>query len=174
MSAIRWSVALSVLCGVAACAALVARRGGNDTAQRKLTGPTPSSTSKPASGPSQAILTVVVRDLRNRKGDLIFGVFKTADGFPRVEKKSVNWQVKAIDGKTVTFTADLPPGKYAGSVLHDENGSGEMDFNFANIPTEGYGVTNNPKPAFRAATFKEATFTLPPEGASLTISVQYF
>ena len=124
--------------------------------------------------PGSAKLTVTVKDLRNRKGQLVFGVFKSADGFPRVEKKSMNWQTKAVDGKTVRFTADLPPGKYAASVLHDENNSGEMDSNFANVPTEGYGVTNNPKPAFRAATFKEATFTLPPEGKSVTISVQYF
>jgi uncharacterized protein (DUF2141 family) len=46
--------------------------------------------------------------------------------------------------------------------------------NIAGIPVEGYGVTNNPKPALRAATFKEATFTLPGEGATMTISLQYF
>ena len=127
-----------------------------------------------------ATLTVTVKDLRNRKGDLVFGVFASADGFPKVEKKAVNWQVKPAAGgrdrgvRTVTFTATLPPGRYAASVLHDENRSGDMDRNFANVPTEGYGVTNNPKPAFRAATFKEAAFTLPPEGASKTISLQYF
>ena len=135
--------------------------------------PTPSKT--PATEPAKlARLTITVKDIRNRKGQLIFGVFKSADGFPTVERKSVNWQVKDVTGNTVTFTADLPPGKYGASVLHDENRSGDMDKNLAGIPKEGYGVTNNPKPAFRAATFKEATFTLPPEGASLTISVQYF
>ena len=139
--------------------------------------PAPAFARPPATAPdapATARLTVTVKDLRNRKGQLVFGAFKSADGFPRVAKKSVNWQTKAVDGKTVSFTADLPPGKYAASVLHDENNSGEMDFNIANIPAEGYGVTNNPKPAFRAATFKEATFTLPPEGKSVTISVQYF
>ena len=134
----------------------------------------PPPSTAPESRPALSHLTVTVKDLRNRKGHLIFGVFKSADGFPKVEGKSVNWQVKDIDAKTVTFTADLPPGKYAASVLHDENRSGDMDKNLAGIPAEGYGVTNNPKPAFRAATFKEALFTLPPEGASLTISVQYF
>jgi uncharacterized protein (DUF2141 family) len=49
-----------------------------------------------------------------------------------------------------------------------------MDRGLGGIPTEGYGVTNNPKPLFRAATFQEATFTLPPEGAAMTISMQYF
>ena len=120
----------------------------------------------------EAVLTVKVADLRNHKGDLIFGVFKTADGFPNVKEKSVNWQVKPA-GDSVVFTAKLPVGKYGASVLHDENKNGQMDRSFG-VPVEGYGVTNNPKPALRAATFEEATFTLPKEGKGMTISVQYF
>ena len=121
-----------------------------------------------------ARLTVRVTGLRNHKGQLIFGVFRSADGFPNKDGKSVNWQVRDADADPAEFTADLPPGVYAASVLHDENRSGDMDKNAVGIPLEGYGVTNNPKPKLRAATFGEATFTLPPEGATLTISVQYF
>ncbi len=132
-----------------------------------------SSADAPTSQPS-AQLTIKVTDLRNHKGQLIFGVFAAADGFPTIREKSVNWQIKAADADSVTFIVNLPPGKYAASVLHDENTNGKMDKNFAGVPEEGYGVTNNPKPSFRAATFKEATFNLPPEGASMVISVQYF
>jgi uncharacterized protein (DUF2141 family) len=49
-----------------------------------------------------------------------------------------------------------------------------MEKGLGGIPKEGYGVTNNPKPRFRAARYDEATFELPPEGASKKISVQYF
>ena len=122
--------------------------------------------------PATARLTVKVVDLRNHTGDLVFGVFKSADGFPSDPAKSVNWQVAPAAGGGV-FTVDLPPGTYAASVLHDENRNGHIDTNFLGIPTEGYGVTNNPKPKRRAATFGEATFTLPPGGATLTLSVQY-
>jgi len=128
----------------------------------------------PATNPAAAVLTIKVTDLRNHNGQLIFGVFRSPDGFPSESKKSIDWQIEPPDKDVVTFTAKLPPGKYAASVLHDENKNGKMDKNFAGIPQEGYGVTNNPKPALRAATFKEATFTLPPEGATLTISIQYF
>lgn len=127
----------------------------------------------PASQPA-ATLTITVKDLRNHNGQLIFGVFKSADGFPTDSQKAVNWQVKPADADSVVFTATLPPGKYGASVLHDENKNGKMDKNFAGIPIEGYGVTNNPKPALRGATFEEARFDLPPRGASLTISIQYF
>ena len=132
-----------------------------------------SAADTPATQPL-ARLTVRVVDLRNHKGQLIFGVFDQPDGFPNVEAKSKNWQLKSIGADTVTFTCELPAGRYGASVLHDENKNNQMDKNGVGIPTEGYGVTNNPKPKLRAATFKEAMFTLPPEGATMTISVQYF
>ena len=135
--------------------------------------PSPTA-SAPATRQSRAHMTVRATGLRNHKGRLIFGVFTSADGFPNVEGKSVNWQVKDADAISVTFDADLPPGVYGASVLHDENRNGQMDRNLAGLPLEGYGVTNNPKPALRAARFDEATFTLPPGGKELTISLQYF
>jgi uncharacterized protein (DUF2141 family) len=126
-----------------------------------------------AAGDPPTTLTIRIADVRDNKGDLIFGVFSSAPGFPSEKSKSVNWQVKPA-GANVVFTASLPPGKYAASVLHDENRNGKMDRDALGVPLEGYGVTNNPKPAFRAARFDEATFQLPPAGATLTISVQYF
>ena len=134
---------------------------------------------RPATNAAPATLTIRTTDLRNRNGQLVFGVFTQSDGFPSDAKKSVNWQVKAAeetdpaDPKVVVFTCQLPPGMYGASVLHDENKNGQMDTRLG-IPREGYGVTNNPKPKFRAAKFSESTFTLPPEGATLTISLQYF
>jgi uncharacterized protein (DUF2141 family) len=119
-------------------------------------------------------LRIEVVDVRAKKGQLIFGVFKSADGFPKEEKKSLNWQVVAADTKTMVFECDLPPGRYGASVLHDENGNGDMDTNLVGIPTEGYGVTNNPKPKYRAATFKESQFELPAQGVTMKISIQYF
>jgi uncharacterized protein (DUF2141 family) len=137
----------------------------------------PATTTGPATtafAQGGAPLTIKVSGIRNRKGQMIFGVFQSADGFPKEASKAVNWQVRDVDGDTMTFTASLPPGRYGASVLHDENRSGDMDRGLGGIPTEGYGVTNNPKPLLRAATFQEATFALPPEGAAMTISMQYF
>ena len=128
---------------------------------------------EPATQP-MARLTIKVTDLRNHKGQLISGVFRSADGFPTESEKSVNWQVNAADADSVIFTCRLPPGRYGASVLHDENRNNEMDKNIIGIPVEGYGVTNNPKPKTRAARFDESLFTLPAEGVELTISVQYF
>ena len=136
--------------------------------------PASAPASQPVSRPTLATLTVTIKGLRNHKGQLIFGVFRLAEGFPNTESKSVYWETKEADADAVTFTANLPPGRYGASVLHDENRNGDMDRGFGGVPLEGYGVTNNPKPLLRAATFDEATFALPPEGALFTISLQYF
>lgn len=184
-----WLAGLIVV-GCSTCAALRSRHGSTSSSASNSPTPTnPSSASSssasssstlPATAPAGALLTVTITNVRNAKGDLIFGVFTQPDGFPNVQSKSVYWEVKpaaspfADSATGSTFTTRLPPGRYAAGVLHDENRNGDMDKNLAGIPTEGYGVTNNPKPRFRKATFQEATFTLPPEGAEMTIAVQYF
>lgn len=132
-----------------------------------------AQTTAPASQPT-AKLRIEVIDVRATKGDLVFGVFSSASGFPTDSKKAANWQVKQADSKGVIFECQLPPGKYGASVLHDQNSNGNMDTSMVGIPTEGYGVTNNPKPRFRQAGFDESVFKLPPEGATLKISIQYF
>jgi uncharacterized protein (DUF2141 family) len=121
-----------------------------------------------------ATLNVPVVDLRNRKGSLRLGVFDRARGFPKDRKAAILWQSVPADADAPTFVVDLPPGQYAVVVLHDENDNKKLDANLIGIPTEGYGVSNNPKPKRRAATYKEAAFILPAEGAELPVSVQYF
>src|SRR5258705_3117910 len=140
-----WLLALT---GVCACAASHPHR---QFASATRASTAPSSTA-PSTVPSGTVLTVTVKDLRDKKGDLIFGVFTHADGFPDVQAKSVYWEVKSADADAVKFTMRLPPGRYAAGVLHDENRNGKMDKGIGGIPLEGYGVTNNPKPRLRKAT----------------------
>ena len=167
-SQILWIVALSI---AAVCACAVWRP---DQHPASAASSSAAPATAPATAPAGALLTITIKDMRSRKGDLIFGIFTQADGFPNVRSKSVHWEVKPADGDAVTFTMRLPAGRYAAGVLHDENRSSDMDKGLGGIPLEGYGVTNNPKPRLRKATFDEATFIVPPEGAALTISVQYF
>ena len=166
----RAVVVLSSVALAAACIVTCSRREAPTSAPvASATAPATALVTQSAGAP----LTVTVKDLRNRKGVLIFGVFESPEGFPNTQSKSVYWEVKAAEGGSLTFTANLPPGRYAASVLHDENRSGDMDRGGLGVPLEGYGVTSNPKPKMRAATFEEATFTLPAEGKEMTISLQY-
>ena len=134
----------------------------------------PEAPALPATRPStQSLAHLIIRivDLHSQKGQLLFCVFKSADGFPGDSKLAIFSQVQPTTNHV--FTLDLPPGNYAAAVVHDENGNGKLDTNFIGIPVEGYGVTNNPKPKRRGAHYSEAVFPLPTSGASLDISIQY-
>lgn len=121
-----------------------------------------------------ATLNVEVTGLRSREGHLRLGVFKAAEGFPEERTKAVLWRTLPANSKATNFRVDLPPGRYAVVILHDENGNKKMDRNLLGVPKEGYGVTNNPKPKRRAARFDEALFELTGDGKSMRVSVQYF
>lgn len=121
-----------------------------------------------------AVLRARVEDLRNERGQLRVGVFDSAKGFPKRREGAVVWRSVPADAEERVVEIALPPGRYAVVVLHDEDADKKLDANWLGVPTEGYGVTNNPKPRMRAATFKEAAFDLAAEGAEKTVSIQYF
>ena len=124
--------------------------------------------------PATATVTVTVADVRNARGQLRVGVFDRDNGFPRSRDGAILWRSIPAGADEKVVAIDLPPGDYAVVVLHDENANKKLDTNFIGVPKEGYGVTNNPKPTLRAATFKEARMTLPAEGKRVTVSIQSF
>ena len=121
-----------------------------------------------------AVLRVRAADLRNERGTVRVGVFASAKGFPNKREAAVRWASVPADAADPAVTIDLPPGRYAVVVVHDEDSDKKLDSNLVGVPTEGYGVTNNPKPRYRAATFREAAFDLGPDGAEQTVEIQYF
>ncbi len=118
-----------------------------------------------------ADLKITVTDLRSEKGAVGFSVVNSAAAWngkaAAVERKMV-----PVTGAEVTLQlTDLPAGEYAISVMHDENGNGELDANFMGMPTEGYGFSNNPN-VLRKPTYDEARFELSAEGGAITIRLR--
>lgn len=56
--------------------------------------------------------------------------------------------------------ANLPSGKYAVKVFHDENNNEKLDRGLLGIPAEGWGVSNNPKRKFGPPKFRTMLFEL--------------
>jgi uncharacterized protein (DUF2141 family) len=133
--------------------------------------------SSPTNAQNAGNLQVNISNLRNYKGQILVSVYKSADGFPSDAKKvyqskTITIQKSAI--QTVTFE-QLPYGKYAISLLHDENSNFKMDFNWLGIPIEGFGVSNNAIRKLGAPRFEEAAFHFTPNGfRSIEISMYYF
>jgi len=114
-------------------------------------------------------LRVRVTGLRNAKGVVRLTLFRDAEV---VETRELQ-----IDPATLTVKVGfekLPQGIYAVNLFHDENNNGKMDTNFVGMPTEGYGMSNNPKKRMGKPGFDETNFQINKPVYNLEIKTIYW
>ena len=106
-------------------------------------------------------LTVDLCNLRNNEGSVVFALYNREDAFPDEHyKKYYKKMIGKIENgnASVTFT-NLPAGKYAVNILHDEDNNGKIKKGFI-LPKEGIGFSNyqsiglGNKPKFGKAAFQ--------------------
>ena len=98
---------------------------------------------------AQVQVTVVIKGFENNQGDLLMGVFNDPEQFPYEPFLEFAWPKDTISGNSLVADLSLPkPGKYAFSVLDDENASGDMDKNIIGFPKEHFGFSNGARPGF--------------------------
>jgi len=144
--------------------------------------PAPAGAADVAAAPASG-LTVKVRSLRNSQGQVAVLVFDGPVGFPGDHDRAARkgWialrdddgNPRPEDALSVSFT-DLPPGNYAVSVLHDEDGDRRLRTGLFGIPREGIGASNNPAMRFGPPSFADAKVEIDEGGLSLSILVHYF
>lgn len=102
-------------------------------------------------------LRVLVSGIESDRGEIACLLFQAEEGFP-TGFDSAFQQVKypAVAGMLTCTFPDVAPGRYAVSVVHDENGNQKVDTSFIGTRKEPWGVTNNVRPARRAPRFGEA------------------
>ncbi len=66
----------------------------------------------------------------------------------------------------------LKPGSYAVALYADKNSDSKLNTNAFGIPSEGFGISNNPKAKTRAPKFTEASFDLN-QNKTINITMQY-
>lgn len=120
-------------------------------------------------------LTVETNNLNNNKGSVVFALYNKEDAIPDEHYKKY---YKKIIGKienlasSVTFE-DLPAGKYAVNVMHDEDNNGKIKKGFI-LPKEGIGFSNFESIGLgNKPNFKKASFELN-EDKSIVVKMIYF
>lgn len=121
---------------------------------------------------SAAELAVTVHGIRNAKGDIRLGIYASPQEWPDHPAPDRD-QAQPAKAGSVTFKFDLPPGIYAINGFHDEIGNGKFKRSLIGLPEEGYLFSNDVRPVLSAPSFASASFTVPPEGRAIAISVQY-
>jgi uncharacterized protein (DUF2141 family) len=118
---------------------------------------------------------VKVLNIRNNIGTMDCALFESAEGFPvEVLHSATRVMVIKIKGTQARCDfEDIPLGRYALAVVHDENMNGVLDTNWLGIPKEGYGFSNDVKALLAAPTFSAASFPYDGQNLNLTISLNY-
>jgi uncharacterized protein (DUF2141 family) len=130
-------------------------------------------------------LRVTITDVRSDSGELLIGLYETAEGFLAAianaetsgimadRNRLIGVAMRARPGPQQAVFARLPPGRYAVIVVHDENDNGRLDANVFGVPTEGYGFSNDARGFLSAPSFDAAAITIGNADASIAISLTY-
>jgi uncharacterized protein (DUF2141 family) len=120
------------------------------------------------------LIHVEIGGLRNNKGQVVCGLYSSADGFPKDGDKALARAESAVsNGHAVCEFPEVKAGTYAVSVFHDENSNGKLDTNFMGIPREGVGASNNAKGHFGPPKFDAAAFRFSGGHLQLKITITY-
>lgn len=121
---------------------------------------------------AQTNLNVIIKNIKNDKGNILVGLYDKASGFPRHVKEGRIVKVTEKQMK-VTFP-DMKPGTYAISVLHDENQNKDLDQTRLGMPREGFGFSNDAMGVVGPPTFRKARIAFKgKEDMDVTINMKY-
>lgn len=125
--------------------------------------------------PAQPVLRIKLDGARSAKGSYSCAVFDNESDFVARANSvaSENLELsEQVETDTVWEVRDLPPGRYAVAVFHDENGNRKLDRHMLGYPTEAYGFSNNARGRLGPPTFAQAAFEFGEQDLELKISVK--
>ncbi|MCH2339336.1 DUF2141 domain-containing protein [Pseudomonas sp. NPDC047963] len=118
-------------------------------------------------------LTVKLNNLEHDRGTVHVALFSDPKSFRKADQAFASSESPAKAGTVTVVFKDVPVGEYAVMAYHDENANGELDLRFGMFPTEGYGLSNNPK-VMGPPAFEDSRFDVPgDEPLEIDIDVHY-
>jgi uncharacterized protein (DUF2141 family) len=118
-------------------------------------------------------LEIMVAPVHSAQGAVRLSLYRDAATF-RKEAQAVRViELPAQQGVLQFHVEGLEPGRYAAMVYHDENANQKLDLRFGMFPTEGYGLSQNPK-VIGPPKFEDSAFEVKREGTQpLRIEMRY-
>jgi uncharacterized protein (DUF2141 family) len=122
-------------------------------------------------------LRVHIVSLRSDDGYVGCLLYRGAEGFPGEAEHAVQ-KIAGVYGRTNRRTAtctfdDVPAGRYAVAVGHDENGNRRMDKNLMGIPIEGWGTSRDAPARFGPPSYTDAVFRFNGRRQLITVTMRY-
>ena len=120
-------------------------------------------------------LTIEFDNIRNDEGQLIVTVYPSEDIWLDEIDELEHYFPKQniVDGKMSVTINEIQPGIYGVAMMDDEDGDGEMKYNFIGMPREGYGFSRNYKVKLSKPKFEDSVLEFKND-TIIQIHVQYF
>jgi uncharacterized protein (DUF2141 family) len=121
-----------------------------------------------------ADLTVIVNNVQQDVGQVMLGLFSSAEGFPKTFSQGTLAPAKERNatGQVRLVFKGLAPGQYAATAFHDLDSNGKLNANLMGLPTEPYGFSNNARGNFGPPAFKDAAVKVGEQDLTIEISVK--
>lgn len=125
--------------------------------------------------PARDSVSVVFRvhGLRSDHGQIMGALYDSPRHWVRPGEHAADCRAD-IRGRVARCVMQVRPGRYAFAFAHDEDGDGELDRDFLGIPSEGYGFSNDVRPALALPSWQSAAFDVSgrPSG-ELVVTTRY-
>jgi uncharacterized protein (DUF2141 family) len=118
-------------------------------------------------------VSVTVTGLRSDNGQVLICLTREAEAFPDCSKSADARTAIVPASRPLATFANVPQGRYAISVLHDENGNGRADKTLGFIPREGFGFSRDAPVRMGPPKFEAAAFTIGDSDVSQSIRMRY-
>jgi uncharacterized protein (DUF2141 family) len=123
---------------------------------------------------ARASVLVRVNGVRSSRGFVVATLYgDQPDDFLKKGKRLARERVAARTGQVDVCVLAPGPGIYALAVFHDENGDMKLDRSWLGLPSEGYGLSNNPPPAWRWPRHSDSAFRVAGERVILDVDLRY-
>lgn len=124
-----------------------------------------------AAGPEGSV-DIEISGLRNAKGVIRACLTRNPAHFPDCKGDPAALSGSAPAGSAKLIINQVPPGRYAIAVFHDQNSNRKLD-TFAGIPKEGFAFSRNPSIKMRAPRFEEVAIDLPAGMTQIRLKMNY-
>ncbi len=127
-----------------------------------------------ACGARPTAITLTVTDVRSGAGTITVDLYDDVpESFLKGKRKVSRIRAPARQGIVRLCLAAPKPGVYALAIYHDENANKKFDRNFIGLPTEAYGVSNNPGFRLGPPSHEEAAFSVGAAGIHMKIDLRH-
>ena len=118
------------------------------------------------------LVTMGLKYVGDSTGQIRASIYREPETFRKEDRAVAVVSVPAQKGDLKLAFMALPPGRYAIMAYHDADSDSKLGLRFGMFPTEGYGLSNNPK-VIGPPKFADSAFELSGQETSIEIKLSY-